>query len=378
MPDFSVHLTNYLFFISAKMCDNDEAGCSKRISAEGELRPPNKQLTFWEAAQRLEDDEEYHPSESEDDEMEDAEEEAEGTTDDETTDGGEGTGSGGNPPKKKKKTKERRPNTVGTVREEITEVSPSGVPLEPDLVVRGYGGQGAAITQTTISINTENLRHKDNGHLRTLLFEKLHARYKFPAKYQNTNYHGNEVNKSALTKMSTALASWRTRIKKKIYKEGKSLEEIQKIDPQITEDQFREFKERCESERALANSNRGKVLQAMNIGHHHLGSGGYRTAEAKWNKEEEEYRSKGIENFFAKFKPGKVRNFIRAHYHVDPKTKQLTADLAVKEFEEIVVSNLITTDQLDCNLIDDLNHSLLLLLQEDEIVASHGSQGSSS
>ena len=242
MPDFSVHLTNYLFFISAKMCDNDEAGCSKRISAEGELRPPNKQLTFWEAAQRLEDDEEYHPSESEDDEMEDAEEEAEGTADDETTDGGEGTGSGSNPPKKKKKPKDRRPNTVGTVREEITEVSPSGVPLEPALVVKGYGGQVAAITRTTISINTENLRHKDNGHLRTLLFEKLHARYKFPAKYQNTNYHGNEVNKSALTKMSTALASWRTRIKKKIYKEGKSLEEIQKIDPQITEDQFREFK----------------------------------------------------------------------------------------------------------------------------------------
>ncbi|MDO5764026.1 MAG: hypothetical protein Q4P90_08540, partial [Bifidobacteriaceae bacterium] len=118
----------------------------------------------------------------------------------------------------------------------------------------------------------------------------------------------------------------------------KSLEEIQKIDPQITEDQFREFKERCESERALANSNRGKVLQAMNIGHHHLGSGGYRTAEAKWNKEDEEYRSKGIENPFAKFEPGQVRNFIRARYHVDPKTKQLTADPAVKEFEEIVVS----------------------------------------
>src|SRR3954470_7454092 len=114
MPDFSVYLTNYLFFISAKMCDNDEAGCSKRISAEGELRPLNKQLTFWEAAQRLEDDEEYHPSESEDDEMEDVEEEAEGTADDETTNSGEGTGSGRNPPKKKKKKKkkpkERRPN----------------------------------------------------------------------------------------------------------------------------------------------------------------------------------------------------------------------------------------------------------------------------
>src|SRR3954464_6284579 len=102
MPDFSVHLTNYLFFISAKMCDNDEAGCSKRISAEGELRPPNKQLTFWEAAQRLADDEEYHPAGSEDDEMEDAEEEAEGTAGHETTDGGEGTGSGRIPGGEKK------------------------------------------------------------------------------------------------------------------------------------------------------------------------------------------------------------------------------------------------------------------------------------
>ena len=108
-----MHLTNYLFFISAKMCDNDEAGCSKCISAEGEVRPSNKQLSFWKEAQQLEEDEEYHPSESEDDEMEDAEEEAEGTADDETTDGGEGIGSGSNPPKKKKP-KDRRPNTVGT------------------------------------------------------------------------------------------------------------------------------------------------------------------------------------------------------------------------------------------------------------------------
>src|SRR3954467_8107704 len=102
--------------------------------------------------------------------MEDTEEEAEGTAGDETTDGGEGTGSGSNPPKKKKKPKDRCPNTVGTVREEITEVRPSGVPLDPALVVKGYGGKVAAITRTTISINTKNLRHKYNGHLRTLLF----------------------------------------------------------------------------------------------------------------------------------------------------------------------------------------------------------------
>ena len=180
MPDFSAHFTNHYFpFISANMCGNNVAGSSQRINAEGEVRPQKRPLSLWEEVERIErmieGDEEYNPSESDADEMEDAEEEeaAEGMADDETTDGGEGTTSGSNPPKKKK---ERRPNTVGTVREEITEVSPTGVPLAPDHVVKGYGGKVTAITQTTTSINTENLRHKDNGHLRTLLFEKMHAR----------------------------------------------------------------------------------------------------------------------------------------------------------------------------------------------------------
>src|SRR5215216_332643 len=92
----------------------------------------------------------------------------------------------------------------------------------------------------------------------------------------------------------------------------------------------------------------------MNIGHHHLGSGGYRATEPKWDKEDDEYRAKGIPNPFSNFKNKQLRNFIRARYHVDPKTKELTAETKVKDFEVLVVSNLITTDQVDYILIDQV------------------------
>jgi CTP synthase (UTP-ammonia lyase) len=43
-------------------------------------------------------------------------------------------------------------------------------------------------------------------------------RYQFPLEYNNQNLKDNAVNQLALTKMSTALASWRTRVKKRIDK----------------------------------------------------------------------------------------------------------------------------------------------------------------
>jgi hypothetical protein len=92
----------------------------------------------------------------------------------------------------------------------------------------------------------------------------------------------------------------------------------------------------------------------MNIGHHHLGSGGYRAAEPKWDKEDDEYRAKGIPNPFSKFENKQLRNFIRARYHVDPKTKELTTETKVKDFEVLAVSNLITADQVDYIIIDQV------------------------
>ena len=83
-------------------------------------------------------------------------------------------------------------------------------------------------------------------------------------------------------KMSTALVSWRTRVKTMILKKGQSLAKIQENYPQITEAQYLEFKARCEFEAAKAPSKRGKEMREMNIRNHHLRSGGYRAAESKW------------------------------------------------------------------------------------------------
>ena len=63
---------------------------------------------------------------------------------------------------------------LGTVKEEFTEVNSDGHPTVPKQVVKGYSVQLGCILWSTVSINTENLRHKDRGNLRSLLFTKLH------------------------------------------------------------------------------------------------------------------------------------------------------------------------------------------------------------
>ena len=97
------------------------------------------------------------------------------TTDDSaadaTTDDG-GACTDGSQPKRQRK--DLRPSVLGTVREEFTEVESDGNPMAPKQVVKGYSVQLGCILRSTVSINTENLRHKDHKNLRSLLFTKLH------------------------------------------------------------------------------------------------------------------------------------------------------------------------------------------------------------
>ena len=95
----------------------------------------------------------------------------------------------------------------------------------PTELVKVYSVQLGCILRSTVSINTENLRHCDRGNLRNLLFMKLHERYKFPADFENTRLSGNRVNCAALTRMSTALSTWRSAVKRMIDK-GDSYEKI--------------------------------------------------------------------------------------------------------------------------------------------------------
>ena len=82
--------------------------------------------------------------------------------------------------------------------------------------------------------------------MRSLLFTKLHERYKFPADFANTRLSGNKVNSAALTRMSTALSTWRSTVKAMIEK-GDSYEKIKAKYPLISEDDYKEFKIKCES-----------------------------------------------------------------------------------------------------------------------------------
>ena len=172
------------------MAHNDEAGGSGGKA-------------FWELSQEMEEQPHLYEAaafptdpETTDGAAEDDHTDAttDGAAEDATTDDG-GARTDGSQPKRQRK--DRRPSVLGTVKEEFTEVSSEGHPTAPKELVKGYSVQLGCILRSTVSINTENLRHKDRGNLRNLLFTKLHERYKFPAEFENTSLKGNKVNNAA-------------------------------------------------------------------------------------------------------------------------------------------------------------------------------------
>ena len=234
----------------------------------------------------------------------------------------------------RKHRKERSRNSVGTEREEFTEVSPSGKPLAPKKLAGGYGNQVGCILRDTVSIYEDNLRDPSKQHLLIILMRKLHRRYRFPQDYDNEDLKGNVVNNYAITKMSTALASWRARVKK-MLDDKRSFEEIQRKE-RVDEEDLRIFKGRLGLAASQTRSAWGKWMRTKNVGNHHLGSGGYFAAEPKWKKEDDDRKARHEENPFDKYKDEQTRNFIRARYVQDKKTKQLKMDEKVQRFEKVL------------------------------------------
>jgi hypothetical protein len=140
-------------------------------------------------------------------------------------------------------------------------VSENGYPLVPEEVVAGYGQQVTCILRNTVPLNTVDLRSEDNEHYRTLLLQKLHARYIFPPAYVNMDLSKNPVNNTTITKMSTALANWKVRVKKLILK-GQTFEEVNKGNPTVTEADYDEMKLKCDPNdiRTKERSDWGKKL----------------------------------------------------------------------------------------------------------------------
>ena len=313
------------------MANNDEAGGSGGKA-------------FWELSQEMEEQPHLYEDaafptdpETTDGTAEDDPTDAttDGAAEDATTDDG-GARTDGSQPKRQRK--DRRPTVLRTLKEEVTEVDSDGNPTAPERIVKGYSLQLGCILRSTVSINTENLRHPDRGNLRNLLFTKLHERYKFPAEFENTSLKGNKVNNAALTKMSKALSTWKSNVKRMIEK-GESYEKIKEKNPSITEDDYNDFKINCSSTVNCQSSQWGKEMRELNLGEHTLGPGGYRVAEPIWDKEEADRAEQGLPPLFDKYGDKQTRNFVRARYKKDPKTKELTTDPKTRQLELVLVRN---------------------------------------
>ena len=170
------------------MAHNDEAGGSGKA--------------FWELSQEMEEYPHRYEDAAEDTDPDYTtpsgvgDDTTDGAAGDATTDDGSERTDGSQP---KRRWKDRRPNVLGTVKEEFTELSFKGYPTTPKEIVKGYVGQLGCILRSIVLINTENLRQRERGNLRILLFTKLHERYKFPGDFANTRLSWNKVNSAALT-----------------------------------------------------------------------------------------------------------------------------------------------------------------------------------
>ena len=293
-----------------------------------------------EAAARGNEAEEGHESDYFAEEAEEGDDTTDGDgTDPVATDGG----SGGDPApaepapaeKKKKKPraprKDRTPQVFANITDDITEVSLSGQPLAPTKVANGYSMQLGCLVRETVSINEVDLRSDENRALVETLIKRLHQRYTFPQPFNK------KVDSLALTKMSTCLSNWKSRVKR-LIQDNASWEEIARRNPTLSRDDYEIFKSYVNSEECAKWTAWGRRMQEQNIGHQHCGSGGYRGKQPTWDKEDREIERLGKENPWHKITDLQVRNFVRSRYFLDWKTGEfVTKDEAVKKFEKLLV-----------------------------------------
>jgi hypothetical protein len=212
--------------------------------------------------------------------------------------------------------------------------------VEPAKLATGYSIQLGCIMRESMSINQKNIIAKGNTWLRKLLIGKLHNRYKFPEPFNNKKLKGNKVKNLALTRMSTTLSSWKSRVKKRIL-EGKTWEEIKKVETMLNEDEFIKFKDACLTPEGIEWTEWGRRMRDLNIGNQRCGGGDYRGKKAVWAKEDAEYARLGKENPWHKFMDKQVMQFVRARYYLHPELKEfVTDDDDVRKFQKMLVRNL--------------------------------------
>ena len=121
---------------------------------------------------------------------------------------------------------------------------------------------------------------------------------------------------------------------------GDSYEKIKAKNPSISEDDYKEFKIKCECCATSESSQWGKEMRQLNLGVQQLGLGGYRVAGPIWDKEDAEHAEQGLPPRFEKYSGNKqIRNYVRAWYKEDPITKVLTTDPKTRARELVLVRN---------------------------------------
>ena len=103
-------------------------------------------------------------------------------------------------------------------------------------------------------------------------------------------------------------------MKNLIFEEKLSYPELVKKEPLVKEEDYNVFKARCNSALGKARTEKGKNMRSRNIGTHHLGSGGYRAARPKWDKEDADARAKGLTRPFDDIKEEQAKNFVKARF----------------------------------------------------------------
>ena len=142
--------------------------------------------------------------------------------------------------------------------------------------------------------------------------------------------------------MTKALGNWKTRVKRYLFTEKVSYEEIIKKEPTVTEEHLKVFEATCQTDAAKAKSVRGKEMKELNIGNHRLGSGGYRAAAKKWAAEDKAVVDRGEAPPIADITEPQAKNFVRARCE-KPKgssTYSQPKDEKVQAFMKNYVSNL--------------------------------------
>ena len=81
-----------------------------------------------------------------------------------------------------------------------------------------------------------------------------------PPDFANTRLSRNKVNCAALIRMSTTLSTWRSTVKAMIDKGG-SYDKIKAKYPLRSEDEYKEFKIKCESSATSESSQWGKEMR---------------------------------------------------------------------------------------------------------------------